>query len=158
MDDCLEFESNPELVMAARHFVTDRLTAWEATDHAEAAVLIASELVTNAVLHARTAVVLRLMLRGETVRIEVFDENPRLPVVSPSPPEATSGRGLSLVVAVATAWGMEHRNDGKVVWAEVGPDSGATEAPGDCVDLSRVDTVEQAFARIGEADSDASSF
>lgn len=117
----MEFESNPAMVGAARSFVRDRLSAWDVTDTGDSAVLIASELVTNAVLHARTSVTLRVEAQGPTVRIEVFDENPRLPVMAPCPTNATSGRGLALVTALATAWGMENRRDGKVVWAEVGP-------------------------------------
>ncbi len=155
MDDCLEFESDPEMVVAARRFVRERLRSWEATEHVDSAVLVASELVTNAVLHARTAVTLRVALEGSTVRIEVFDENPRLPAVSPCPPEATSGRGLALVTAVSTAWGMENRSDGKVVWAEIGP--GAPDPPDDCLDLSDVDTVEEAFHQIRRSDPDTAS-
>lgn len=152
MDDCLEFESNPEMVVAARRFVRDRLTAWEARRHVDAATLVASELVTNAVLHARTAVTLRLQLQGEAIRIEVFDENPRLPVLAPCPPEATSGRGLALVTTLATAWGIENRGDGKVVWAEIGPSP--ADDPDDCVDLSGVETVEKAIEQIRRRDPD----
>ena len=154
MDDCLEFESDPAMVVAARQFVRERLMAWKAAQHADTAALVASELVTNAVLHARTAVTLRVQIEGPTVRIEVFDENPRLPVVAPCPPDATSGRGLALVTASATAWGMEHRGDGKVVWAEIGPDR--DDPPDDCVDLSEVDTVEEAFDTIRRSDPDTS--
>jgi anti-sigma regulatory factor (Ser/Thr protein kinase) len=155
MDDCLEFESQPELVVAARQFVRDRLSAWEVTDHVDAAVLVASELVTNAILHARTAVSLRVQVEGSTVRIEVYDENPRLPVLAPCPPEATSGRGLALVAALAGAWGMENRGDGKVVWAEIGPSDDGS--PDDCVDLSGVETVDEAFNRIRREDTGTSA-
>lgn len=155
MDDCLEFESNPEMVLAARRFVRERLRSWEAPEHIDAAALVASELVTNAVLHARTAITLRLELRDRTIRIEVYDENPRLPVVAPCPPEATSGRGLALITATATAWGMENRGDGKVVWAELGP--GRDDPPEDCMDLSGVDTVEEAFDRIRRTDPDSAT-
>ncbi|MDE3205357.1 MAG: ATP-binding protein [Acidobacteriota bacterium] len=147
MDDCLEFESNPEMVTAARRFVRDRLESWDVAEHLDSAVLVASELVTNAVLHARTAVVLRVEARPSRVRIEVYDENPRLPVVSPAPPDATSGRGLALVSAVSQAWGMENRDQGKIVWAEVG--DGDEPAPSDdCVDLTAVTTVDEAVEQI----------
>lgn len=151
MDDCLEFESDPEMVAVARRFVRDRLAAWEATDHVEGAVLVASELVTNAVLHARTAVTLRVDTDGPTVRIEVFDENPRLPVAGPCPPDATSGRGLSLIAALADAWGMENRGDGKVVWAEIGAPE--PDGPDDCLDVSGADSAEEALRQIGRSGS-----
>ncbi|HET6873641.1 MAG TPA: hypothetical protein VFH70_02620, partial [Acidimicrobiales bacterium] len=67
MEDCLEFESDPEMVVAARRFVRERLMAWEAGEHIDAASLVASELVTNAVLHARTSVTVRLQLQGRTI-------------------------------------------------------------------------------------------
>lgn len=155
MDDCLELESDARMVVAARQFVRDRLEAWEATDHLDEAVLIASELVTNAVLHARTSISLRLICRGPRVRIEVFDENTRLPVQSACPPDATSGRGLALVGALAGSWGIDHGPDGKTVWAELGPVE--SDPPADCVDLSGVDTVEQAFSRIERSDPDTAA-
>jgi anti-sigma regulatory factor (Ser/Thr protein kinase) len=155
MDDCLDLESNPELVVAARQFVRERLAAWEATVHLDSAVLIVSELVTNAVLHARTSLQVRVEVHGETVRIEVYDENPRLPTVAPCPPEATSGRGLALVTTIAAAWGMENRGDGKVVWAELGPTGG--DDLEDCLDLTGIDTVEEAFGAIRDSDPDRST-
>lgn len=155
MDDCLQLESNPEIVTAARRFVRDRLSSWEATEYVDAALLVASELVTNAILHARTSIELKLVLDGPTLRVEVYDENPRLPTLAPCPPEATSGRGLALVANLAASWGMENRGDGKVVWAVLG-DTGP-EPDDDCVDLSGVDTVEQAFREIRRSDPDPST-
>jgi anti-sigma regulatory factor (Ser/Thr protein kinase) len=155
MDDCLDLESDPQMVVAARQFVRDRLLAWEASEHVDSAVLIASELVTNAVLHARTAVSLRVQLSGSRVRIEVFDQNPRVPVMAPCPAEATSGRGLALITVLATTWGMENRDEGKVVWAELGP--ATDDTPEDCVDLTGVDTVDEAFDHIRRADPDTAS-
>lgn len=158
MDDCLEFESDPEMVIAARGFVRDRLTSWEAPEHLEQALVVTSELVTNAVLHARTAIKLTVLVDSSTVRIEVFDENPRLPVAAPCPTDATSGRGLALVAAMANAWGIENHEDGKVVWAELGTSSRSDgPASGECVDLAGVDTVEAAFGRIRDHDPDHSA-
>lgn len=155
MDDCLELESDPRMVAAARHFVRDRLISWEATEGLDAAVLVTSELVTNAVLHARTAIQVRVEVDGRRVRIEVFDENSRAPVQAACPPDATSGRGLALVSALAPAWGIDHRPDGKVVWAELGttPD----EPDDDCVSLVDVDTVDQAFRQIEQTGPDSTS-
>lgn len=155
MDDCVELESDPAMVAVAREFVRDRLEAWEAPEHLDEAVLVASELVTNAMLHARTALTLRIELRSSpppagaaSVRIEVFDYNPRLPTLSPLTPEATSGRGLALIAEMATAWGMENRADGKVVWCEIGGPRVGVDTPDDCVDLSGIDDVAAAFEAI----------
>ena len=120
MDDCLDVDSNPTSVVAARAFVRSRLKRCQELEVAvEDALLVATELVTNAVLHARTWIRLRLRVDKSTVRIEVHDANPRLPAEPPPEPEATSGRGLAIVAAVATGWGAEHQGDGKVVWAEI---------------------------------------
>ena len=120
MEDCLDLESSFEVVADARAFVRSRLTVWELSNHVDDAVLAASELVTNAVLHARSAVRLRLVTDGPALRVEVYDENTRLPVPGASGPDATTGRGIGVVSAVAASWGMELQGDGKVVWAEFG--------------------------------------
>ena len=123
MEQQLDFESTPEVVAVARRFVRDLLRAWHAEADADAVLLVTSELVTNAVLHARTEGSIRVIPLGEhsrLVRIEVYDQNPRRPSTGPCPADATSGRGLALVSLLASDWGMENRPDGKVVWAEVG--------------------------------------
>ena len=106
---------------AARLYVRDVLQYWqlalsgpEVIDRAE---LLADELVTNAVLHARTPLRLRLELRGDLLHIGVRDDSPRLLRLVPHDPGAESGRGLRLVDELATAWGVHLAHDGgKVVW------------------------------------------
>ena len=104
----------------------------------------------------RTAIQLRVTVDGSRVRIEVFDENSRVPVQAACPPDATSGRGLALVSSLSSSWGIENRTDGKVVWAEIGP-PGPEETPEGCVDLSGVDTVAQAFEHIDRTDPDSAN-
>ena len=88
----------------------------------DGAVLLTSELVTNAVRHARTEVVVTLCDAGVGVRIEVTDDAPGTPVLGRPDVDATSGRGLSLVNHVADSWGVvRHPGDGKTVWLEVAP-------------------------------------
>jgi anti-sigma regulatory factor (Ser/Thr protein kinase) len=88
--------------------------------------LAMSELVTNAVLHARTPIHVRVRAVGSGVRIEVEDGNPYLPPVQAARPEdllsnaSMTGRGLALVAAVCDGWGSESTGMGKVTWAEVG--------------------------------------
>jgi anti-sigma regulatory factor (Ser/Thr protein kinase) len=80
-------------------------------------VLVANELVTNAVVHARTEVRLRVELRGDRLHIAVRDGSPRLLRVVGSDLEADGGRGLLLVEGVGRAWGVRRPPDGgKVVW------------------------------------------
>jgi anti-anti-sigma regulatory factor/anti-sigma regulatory factor (Ser/Thr protein kinase) len=109
---------------AARIYVRDVLQYWrlalpgqEVIDKAE---LLADELVTNAVVHARTPVRLRLELRGDLLHIAVHDASPRLLRLVPHEPEGESGRGLRMVEQLATSWGVHRRPDeGKVVWASL---------------------------------------
>ena len=70
-------------------------------------------------LHARTHFELRLLAYEECLRIEVFDLNSRLPIAGLVPDDATSGRGLLLVQALASSWGVETHGVGKIVGAEL---------------------------------------
>jgi anti-anti-sigma regulatory factor/anti-sigma regulatory factor (Ser/Thr protein kinase) len=106
---------------AARLYVRDVLHYWQLAlsgqDVIDRAELLADELVTNAVLHARTSLRLRLELRGDLLHIGVHDASPRLLRLVSADPEDESGRGLRLVEQLATAWGVHPgRDEGKVVW------------------------------------------
>jgi anti-sigma regulatory factor (Ser/Thr protein kinase) len=105
----------------ARIATREALASWGVT-HLETAVLLVSELVTNAVRHAETPAVI-LTLRLETaaglLRIEVQDADPRWP--QPRTPAGLdeSGFGLVLVDALAGKWGVRDTPPGKSVWAEL---------------------------------------
>jgi anti-sigma regulatory factor (Ser/Thr protein kinase) len=85
----------------------------------DAAQLVASELVTNAVVHAGTAIDLTLRLVGSTLHIAVRDGGTGRPHVADVDESAESGRGLMLVDALASSWGTFFPDAGKVVWATV---------------------------------------
>jgi anti-anti-sigma factor len=83
------------------------------------AVLVASELVTNAVIHARGPLGLRLELVAGRLHLAVADESPRLLGLAADPGdlEAEGGRGLLVVDQLASAWGVRHPPEGgKVIW------------------------------------------
>ena len=107
---------------AARAFVRQVCGYWELAlpDNTvvECAVLLANELVTNALVHARTELRLRLELRGDLLHIAVRDGSPRLRrLVTVPDAEAQGGRGLWLVEQLAAGWGVNpHPDGGKVVW------------------------------------------
>jgi anti-anti-sigma factor len=112
----------PTAPAAARAFVRDVLGYWQLalpdSTLVDRAVLLASELVTNAVIHARTELRLRVELRGDLLHLAVRDGNPWMlrPATIPDP-EAEGGRGLWLVEQLARAWGVNrHPDGGKVVW------------------------------------------
>jgi anti-sigma regulatory factor (Ser/Thr protein kinase) len=92
------------------------------TDDAENArvALVVTELVTNAVHHCGAAPLFTVECNGAWIRVEVYDDGPGRPVVRELDAEATSGRGLALVEAVADRWGVDDAPGGKTVWAEIG--------------------------------------
>jgi anti-sigma regulatory factor (Ser/Thr protein kinase) len=103
----------------ARRFVSDTLRGWGFHDAIPDAQLLVSELVTNAVLHARSATLVTVARAGATVRISVDDDCPTRPRLRELGPEAVTGRGLLLVDRIARRWGVDPRADGKCVWFEV---------------------------------------
>lgn len=114
------FDQTPESVGAARQFVRNQLEHCTVSDPPlEATVLLTSELVTNALLHARTAMSVRVVTAPDRIRVEVEDGNSRVPRVEDPPLDATSGRGMHLVEAMAAAWGSRGTPQGKVVWFEL---------------------------------------
>ena len=104
---------------AARRFVTSTLACWHADQLIEAAELLTSELVTNAVLHAGSAVQLRLAPTVDGIRCEVFDCGPGSPRMRCAAPEDLNGRGLQLVDLMSQAWGVALAPGGKTVWFEL---------------------------------------
>ncbi len=104
---------------AGRRFISDALAAWGASEYEDTAQLLVSELVTNAILHARTDVTVRLDLSPARLRLEVTDASVRRPVTRRYSLEATTGRGLTLIDALAGRWGVESHHPGKTVWCEL---------------------------------------
>lgn len=116
-------------VAEARRFVRHALDDAAAQVLAEDAELLAGELVTNAVLHARTDVEVSVRRSGDRVEIRVADERPGL---GPMPqyeiqPYAATGHGLTVVQRLATRYGVETGADRKTVWCEIGPPGTARE-------------------------------
>ena len=82
-------------------------------------MLLASEVVTNAIVHARSNAFVRVQLSDGVLRVEVHDATRQLPTPRAYDPHAESGRGLMLVDAYSSVWGTSAAGDGKVVWFEV---------------------------------------
>ncbi|HEX6472840.1 MAG TPA: ATP-binding SpoIIE family protein phosphatase [Streptosporangiaceae bacterium] len=115
------FPANPASASAARRFVRDALHGWGATDVIDDAVLLTSELVTNAVVHAGTSVEVVCRLADTAVQVDVVDGAPgrALPEDDePAVPDrtATNGRGLLLPSELAGTWGVTYGTDTKTVW------------------------------------------
>jgi hypothetical protein len=97
-----------------RRFARLTLTAWACGTAVEDALLIVTELATNALQHGSGRPLLRLSVGAGHLRIEVFDDDPAPPVRRP--PGADGGWGLVLVERLSLAWGTARHGLGKVVW------------------------------------------
>lgn len=87
---------------------------------ADDAELLVSELVTNAVLHARSAMRVTVDRRDGALRVSVSDRSPVPPRLRDYGPDAVTGRGMLLVDRLARSWGVErHQDEGKQVWFEL---------------------------------------
>lgn len=105
----------------ARWFVRELLEEWGVQELTDSVLLSVSELVTNAVVHAGTAVRLSLRLDAGSLRVEVEDSHPNrsLPVgVDSRSANAERGRGLLIVSTLASTWGVDYTHGSKRVWLE----------------------------------------
>ncbi|MFB6824823.1 ATP-binding protein [Streptomyces virginiae] len=92
---------------------------WSGTETSEDALLLVSELLTNATLHAGGCVELALSA-GDVLRVEVFDGTTTPPRRHPSPQRGLpGGHGLYIVERVSDRWGTHIHESGKAVWAEI---------------------------------------
>jgi anti-sigma regulatory factor (Ser/Thr protein kinase) len=132
------YQPEPKAAAAARRFVRDTLQAWVMTGAADVhglvddAVLLTSELVTNAVVHAGTPVRVTCRLADGAVEVVVSDAHPgRLVPEAPEreavPSERTGGRGLLLPAALASAWGVVYGRASKAVWFRLALDGASAE-------------------------------
>jgi DNA-binding NarL/FixJ family response regulator len=120
-------------VQTARRFVRHALQMWGAHQQVEDAVIVVSELVTNAIAHTHTGCELRISRsggregggggggsQGAVLRIEVNDRGAEIPDVQVLNESREHGRGLHIVAALTNAWGVDTEPDGsKTVWAEL---------------------------------------
>ncbi|MDT0543478.1 MULTISPECIES: SpoIIE family protein phosphatase [Streptomyces] len=116
------FEPVGRSVASARTFVRDTLQGWGLTDIVDDAVVLTSELVTNAVVHSGTTADVVCIRADGGARIEVTDRYPEreLPLQTTSSPignpDREGGRGLLLCAALASRWGVEYTATHKQVW------------------------------------------
>ncbi|MFJ8132055.1 SpoIIE family protein phosphatase [Streptomyces hydrogenans] len=115
------FEPVGRSVAAARAFVRDTLQGWGHPELVDDAVVLTSELVTNAVVHAGTAADVLCLRSEDSVRVEVADRYPEreIPVQGGrtiASPDRENGRGLLLCAALADRWGVDYSPTRKHVW------------------------------------------
>ncbi len=157
----------PTSVGDARRFLRSALYDWDADTFEETATLLVSELVTNVVLHARTAAEVVVLLASDRLRVEVHDGSSALPAAKHYGVTATTGRGVGLLESMSSAWGAVPTATGKSVWfeleagavAEVGAASAASapflaEPDPDALEAALIGELGTGAAA-GEGDGDA---
>ena len=120
--EVFELDADPDAPARSRHAVTEVLTGWGCAESAQDdLLLVVSELVTNAVVHGAEPIVVTVVHASERVRVEVTDGlSDASPHTNRAAPDAETGRGLSVVTRLASAWGWRASpGHGKTVWAEV---------------------------------------
>lgn len=111
----------PQNVRRARRTVVDTLVSADRADLADTAALVTSEIVTNAVLHAASDIWLTITVTDDGALVEVEDYSAHLPSPRPYDAVATTGRGMSLVDALVSGFGVRPvGSGGKVVWFTLG--------------------------------------
>lgn len=124
-------------VRRLRHYLRGSLQEWELDPLIDELELLISEVVTNALVHAGSAVDVRLRRYADRVRVDVRDSDPHPPIIvavvdaeRPVESEAESGRGMLIVDAVASAWGSSPSGRGKTTWFELSTRSDSVRAAG----------------------------
>jgi anti-sigma regulatory factor (Ser/Thr protein kinase) len=116
----LHLAADPRSVRDARQLIRSVcLDAAVAEDLCDTATLLASETVTNAIIHGAGEIRMTVHLDADLVRVEVADASNDRPVVRALATHSTSGRGMSIVARAASDWGVIDLDAGKVVWFEV---------------------------------------
>ncbi|HST67937.1 MAG TPA: ATP-binding protein [Mycobacteriales bacterium] len=122
MDEVVMLPDGPEGASFARRAMRRAADLWKLDrETTETALLLVSELATNAIRHGAPPVRLLLRLDQHNLRVEVTDSSPALPQLGHPGPDQTSGRGLQIVQQLAVTWGARvlPRRVGKTVWFDL---------------------------------------
>jgi anti-sigma regulatory factor (Ser/Thr protein kinase) len=118
VDQTARFAPEPHTVAAVRRFLRDCLADSD-PDLVHDAAVLASEVASNVVEHARTDYEVRVRLSGQILRVEIADGSSVVPAVQELAADADHGRGLHLLAGLAHSWGVEETPTGKDVWFEL---------------------------------------
>ena len=128
------FPHDPTTPRAARRFMDEILDRWACRPAVDTLHLVLSEVVSNAVVHGRSAPEIAVRLLDGFLRVEVADQSEAMPEARAADDSATSGRGIGIIGSQTARWGVEPRaGGGKVVWFDVpvfGPGEGAASGVG----------------------------
>ncbi|GAA2710013.1 MULTISPECIES: ATP-binding protein [Streptomyces] len=128
----VELQALPPRIGQVRRIVSAQLRYWHLDPLIDRAALCVTELLTNVHQHAEPdkhcTVELDLVL--DRLTVSVRDHDPRLPTLGAADPASTHGRGLALVAALSSSWGVQERPDGgKVVWFTLSVPASAPSTP-----------------------------
>jgi anti-sigma regulatory factor (Ser/Thr protein kinase) len=122
MDEEVTLPDGPEGASFARRAMARAAELWLLDrELTETALLLVSEVATNAIRHGAPPVRLSLRLEPDRLRVEVTDSSPTLPHLSHAGPDQIGGRGLQIVQQLAAKWGAQPsaRRIGKTVWFDL---------------------------------------
>lgn len=118
----IEVPHEPPAVKGARDVMRDWLWRWKPPVDHDVALLLANELVTNAILHGAAPAVLRVRCADGVLRIGVTDASTeKVPVIVNAGAGFEGGRGFRLVAQLADDYGVHISQDEKCVWCELRP-------------------------------------
>lgn len=124
-----EFDRDPRSSSHARRFVAAALERWDCEEALDVVLLLLTELVTNAVVHAGARPNVAVILLPHALRVEVADSDPSGPKQRVAGDDEESGRGLLLLDELSTRWGVDTTDEGKTVWFEVARFDAAPTTP-----------------------------
>ena len=156
-----ELGSSPGAVAESRTFVATTLRRWGLDELVMDAELLTSELVTNALIHARTEVQIAVAVADGSAEIGITDGAPGVPRQRTASYPSEGGRGLRLVDAVAQDWGVANVGSGKQVWfrldvGETWPYRSSCPCAGEDLDRVRLESGRWAVPAAGPWDEDDS--
>jgi anti-sigma regulatory factor (Ser/Thr protein kinase) len=126
----IPLKARPAAAAVARSEIRAAIYAWNVPVDPSAAILLTSELVTNAISHeAGDTVMLVISCDCDQLRVDVHDTSCSLPVPADASPDAEAGRGLMLVASLSAEWGYYRTPAGKAVYFTLAFETSPDEAP-----------------------------
>ena len=123
--------AGPAAAAQARRQVRAAICSWDVPVDPDVAVLLTSELVTNAIKHeVGETVLLAITCSGDRLRVDVHDTSCFLPVALDAPADAEAGRGLMLVTSLSEEWGTYRTPAGKAVYFTLASEPGLGDSAG----------------------------
>jgi hypothetical protein len=134
----IDLSPEPGSILLAREFVGRRLAEHGLSHLVDDIRLVASELATNAIVHANSGITVLLQLNGSVVTLSVHDSSSAVPVMTVGDVMDACGRGLVIIDLLSLEWGVAALTSGDVRAVHPGPAFGPALDPGPSADLARV--------------------